>query len=454
MKKNETYEIEITGLTSEGSGVGRIDGIAVFVPFSAIGDRLKVLIVKAKKSFAYGKILEVLKPSPDRIKADCPVFGRCGGCVYRHLSYNAERASKQLVVQNNIQRIGGFEGFEVEPILADDVRTLGYRNKAQYPFGIIDEKPAAGFYSARSHRITPSPYCALQPPVFAEILDYTLNFLEQNGVSIYDESTHSGLWRHLFLRQAQKTGEIMVMPVINGNALPSKNEYVNGLKNLLGDNLTSVMLNINTEDTNVILGNECLHLYGQGFITDELCGVKVRISPLSFYQVNRDMAERLYLKAAEYADPKGKTVLDLYCGAGTIGLSMAKSAKKIIGVEIIPDAVEDAKINARENGIENAEFICGDAAKAAEILAKRKLHPDVVIVDPPRKGCEEKLLQIIAHEFSPEKIVYVSCDSATLSRDLKILASNGYKLLKATPCDLFPGTPHVECCALLCRAQQ
>ncbi len=453
LKKNEVYEIEITGLTSEGSGVGRIDGIAVFVPFSAIGDHLKILIVKVKKTFAYGKILEVLEPSPDRIVADCPVFGRCGGCVYRHLSYEAELEAKKLVVQNNIRRIGGFEDFKVEPVLSDNVRTLGYRNKAQYPFGIVNEKPAAGFYSPRSHRITPCTNCALQPPEFEKILDYTLEFLEQNKISIYDERAHSGLWRHLFVRKAKQTGEIMVMPVINGAALPHQDEYTKGLRRILGESLISVMLNFNTEDTNVILGTECRCLYGQDYITDELCGVKVRISALSFYQVNRDMAERLYLKAAEYAEPEGKVVLDLYCGAGTIGLSMAKSAEKIIGVEIIPDAVEDAKINAHENGTQNAEFICADAAKAAEILAKRNLHPDAVIVDPPRKGCDEKLLNIIAHDFAPERIVYVSCDSATLSRDLKYLASNGYALIEATPCDLFPGTEHVECCALLCRAR-
>lgn len=444
MKKNDEIILEIDGYTSEGSGVGHIDGMAVFVPLTAVGDTVRVKILKIKKTYCYGKAIEILTASADRITPDCPVFSRCGGCVYRHISYEAEKKIKSDKVYNAIKRIGGIDLAPNEIIGAKNEN--GYRNKAQYP---ISENGNVGFYGTHSHRVIECENCLLQPEIFENICRVITDFLKENNISIYNEDVHTGLVRHIYLRNAAKTGEIMVVLVINGDTLPLADTLVQKLKELLGEKLKSVQLNINKKDTNVILGDKCITLWGDTYITDILCDVKVRISPLSFYQVNRDMAEALYKKAAEYADCADKTVLDLYCGAGTIGLSMAKTAKKIIGVEIIPDAVHDAKINAKENGIDNAEFICGDAAAAALKLAERGEKPDVVIVDPPRKGCEEALLNTIANDFSPEKIVYVSCDPSTLARDIAILSKLGYTLQEYTPVDLFPRTSHVETVALL-----
>ncbi len=451
LKKNEIYEIEITALSATGSGVGHIDGTAVFVPFSAVGDRLFVLIVKVKKNYAFGKITEIISPSPDRVKNACPVFGRCGGCSFRHISYSAEVSAKALTVRDNIRRIGGIADFETDPPICGKNRADRYRNKAQYPVRLENGELKTGFFSQRSHRVNNCADCLLQPKIFEDIIKTAAEFIKAFKITVYDENLKKGLVRHICVRLAEKTDEIMVIAVVNGSALPHSEVLVEALKNTVGERLKSVVLNINREDTNVVLGKECKTLFGSGFITDEICGIRVRISPRSFYQVNREMAEKLYLKAAEYAKPDGKTVLDLYCGTGTIGLTMAKRAKKIIGVEIVPEAVADAEINAAENGTQNAEFICADAAKAAAKLSKRGEKPDTVILDPPRKGCSEELLKITANEFSPERIVYVSCDSATLARDLKILSELGYSLKKATPCDLFPRTAHVETVVQLVR---
>lgn len=446
MKKNDEIILEIDGYASTGSGVGHFDGMAVFVPLTAKGDTVRVKILKVKKAYAYGKAVEIINAAIARANPDCEVFSRCGGCVYRHISYAAECEIKQDKVYNSIKRIGGIDMKPRGIIGAKNV--YGYRNKAQYP---ISENGNVGFFGTHSHRVIENENCLLQPEIFANICTVITKWIKENNISIYNEKTHTGLVRHIYLRQAAKTSELMAVLVINGDTVPNPDVLVNRLKNLLGENLKSVQLNINKKDTNVILGDKCVLLFGDTYITDILCGVKVRISPLSFYQVNRDMAEVLYEKAAEYAETKGKTVLDLYCGAGTIGLSMAKTAKKIIGAEIIPDAVRDAKINAEINGINNAEFICADAAAAAKQLAERGEKPDVVIVDPPRKGCDEELLNTIANDFSPERIVYVSCDSSTLARDIAVLSKLGYKLAEYTPVDLFPRTAHVECAALLRR---
>ncbi len=448
MKKNDEIILEIDGYTSGGSGVGHYEGMAVFVPLSAKGDTVLTKILKVKKRYAYGKVMEIINTSPDRITSDCDVFNRCGGCVYRHISYNAECKIKSEKVYNSIKRIGRID-MEPQPIISAE-KTLGYRNKAQYP---ISQNRNVGFFGTHSHRVIECENCLLQPEIFGQICAVITDFLKENNISIYNEQDLTGLVRHIYIRHAAKTGEIMVVLVINGDTLPFIDILTERLKALLGENLKSVQLNINKKDTNVILGDECVSVFGDTYITDILCGIKIRISPLSFYQVNRDMAEKLYQKAAEYAMPDNKTVLDLYCGAGSIGLSMAKTAKKIIGVEIVPDAVRDAGINAQINGIQNAEFICADAAAAAEQLAARGLKPDVVIVDPPRKGCEEALLNTIANDFSPERIVYVSCDSSTLARDIAILQNNGYKLMEYTPADLFPRTSHVECAAKLIRTE-
>lgn len=444
MKKNDIITLEITDMSSDGSGIGHFDSLAVFVPMTAVGDILRVKIVKVKKNIAYGIVDEIITPSKDRCENACPVFRKCGGCVYRHISYDSECRIKQKKVYDAIKRIGGID-MPPQPIVPA-VCDNRYRNKAQFP---VCADGRVGFFAARSHRAVPCDDCLLQPEEFTAAAEVFGDWMRKSGTSYYDELTHRGVVRHFYLRRGAATGEIMAVIVINATKLDKVELLTDMLCEKLGDNLKSVQLNINTKDTNVILGDKNILVYGTPYIKDILCGVTVRISPLSFYQVNRDMAQCLYEKAAQYAKPDGKTVLDLYCGAGTIGLSMATRAKEIIGVEIVPQAIEDAKINADENGIKNARFICADATTAAEKLAKEGLHPDVVIVDPPRKGCTPELLSTVANDFSPERLVYVSCDPATLARDVKILDGLGYKLVEYTPVDLFPKTHHVETVAYL-----
>ena len=445
MLKNDEFIVEIVDVTNEGSGVGKVDGMAVFVPLTAVGDVVKAKAIKVKKQYAIGKLLEIITPSNNRIENDCPYFNRCGGCVFRHISYKSELELKSNKVYEVIKRIGGVDMAPM-PILFDECDR--YRNKAQYP---LSENGGVGFYAFHSHRIIECEDCVLQPEIFSKITDAVSDFVRQYSISIYDEEKHKGLLRHLYIRRGQISGEIMVCFVVNGDTLPKSEIIIEKLKAICGDDLKSVVLNINKQDTNVILGDKCITIYGRDYIVDTLCGVKVRLSALSFYQVNHTMAQKLYEKAKEYAKPQGKNIIDLYCGAGTIGLSMAGDAKSIIGVEIIPEAIEDAKYNARINGIDNARFICADATDAAEQLAKEGITADTVIVDPPRKGCSEEVIKTIAHAFCPETVVYVSCDSATLARDIKIFAENGYELKEYTPCDLFPRTSHVETVALLRR---
>ncbi len=445
MQKNDEIILKITDYTSDGSGIGKYNGMAVFVPQTAVGDTVLAKVLKVKKTYAFAKVLEVKEASFDRCSSDCSVFSKCGGCAFRHISYEAERKFKENKVYEAIKRIGLID-MKPQPIIYD--KELRYRNKAQYP---INEEGKAGFYVFHSHRIIPFEDCLLEPLEFSEILKVVENWVKENSISIYNEQTNKGLLRHIFIRKAEKTGEIMFALVINGDDIPQGKKLIDSLININSD-IKSIQLNINKTASNVILGSECKTLYGSDYITDILCGIKVRLSLLSFYQVNRDMAEKLYNKAREYAKPKNKTVLDLYCGAGTIGLSMAKEAKNIIGVEIISEAVKDAEFNAKNNGIENARFICGDAASAAQKLAEENIKTDVIIVDPPRKGCSEELIETITDKFSPERVVYVSCDSATLARDIKLFGDRGYKLEEYTPADLFPKTVHVECAALLKRS--
>lgn len=446
MKKNDVFELYIEGMSAEGSGIGRADGMAVFVPLTAVGDKIRVRIVKVKSRYCYGIVEELIASSPERIEPDCQVFKRCGGCVYRHISYESECKIKYDRVLNAVKRIGELSLLPCPIIKAEN--TLRYRNKAQYPLTLEGE---AGFYATHSHRVIPSADCMLQPEEFTYAVKAVREWIVKNNVSVYNEEKHSGLLRHIYLRKAFATGELMAVLVINGKNIPDENGLIKALLDTLGENLKSIQLNINTKDTNVILGEECRVLFGSGYITDILCGVKIRISPLSFYQVNREMAEKLYKKAAEYAEPENKKILDLYCGAGTIGLSMAERAESVIGVEIVSEAIADAKINAENNGIKNVRFICADAKDAAQMLAKEGIKPDTVIVDPPRKGCVGEVLKTIAGDFAPERIVYVSCDPATLARDLKTLNELGYELKEYTPVDLFPRTAHVETVALLVR---
>lgn len=445
IKKNDEFELNITGYTSEGGGVAKKDGMAVFVENTAVGDVINCHIIKAKKTYAVGKTVSFKKKSKDRIEPECSAFKSCGGCSFCHLNYGAELKLKADKVNDAFKRIGHLEP-EFENIIPSPEITH-YRNKAQYPVrrenGILE----IGFYAKKSHRVIDGGECLLQPEEFTVITEIVRKWINSNNVTVFSETTGLGLVRHIYLRKANATGEIMVCIVINGEKIPNEKELTDELLKINGFN--TLVLNINKKNSNTVLGKECKTLYGKGFITDILCGVKVKLSPLSFYQVNRDCAELLYKKAAEYAGLTGnENILDLYCGTGTIGLSMAKSVKSLIGVEIVPEAIEDAKINAEINNIENAEFICGDAEIAAKELQNRGVTPDVVILDPPRKGCAEELLKTVC-EIAPKKIVYVSCDPATLARDCERLLHLGYETLKATPCDMFPRTSHVETVVLL-----
>ncbi len=448
--KNNIINLEITATSSEGVGIGRFEGVAVFVPNTAVGDVIMCKIVKAQKNLCFGIIEKILTPSKDRVEIDCPYFVKCGGCTYRHISYDSEILLKKNKVKETIERIGGFENVEIDEMISAKNRDR-YRNKAQIPIGLDkDGKLIMGFYAKHSHRIIDMQTCLLQKEEMDIAQDIFRQWFCDFGDSVYDEKSHKGVLRHLYLRYGEKTDELMVCIVINGDSL----KHADKLVAMLRDNLpclAGISLNINKEKTNVVLGKNYRTLYKKDHIEDLLCGLKFEISPASFYQVNRHQAEKLYEKAAQYAGLLGKEILmDLYCGAGTIGLSMAHKAKKLIGVEIIPKAIENAKKNAKINGIENAEFICGDASTATDLLKKRGEKPDVVIIDPPRKGCDEALISTLS-DLSPQKIVYISCDCATLARDLKKFKDYSYFPKKISACDLFPGTFHIESVVLLTR---
>lgn len=446
--KNQDIQLNIEGYTAEGNGVGHYDGQAVFVSGGAKDDTIIAHIIKAKKTYAIGIIKQILKKSDDRTDVDCPHFRSCGGCVFRHISYEAEKVLKRQKVVDAFSRIAHLD-VPVNEIIT--CKTQRYRNKAQYPVG-FDKGIVAGFYAQKSHRIIDSADCLLQPKEFSKIVETVKNWMTEFGIPPYESESGVGLVRHIYIRKAFKTGQIMVCLVINGDEIPKSRELVDDLLRI--DGLKSVVININKEKTNVILGKECKTIWGSDYIEDVLCGVKIQISPLSFYQVNHDCAELLYSKASEYVGATGdETVLDLYCGAGTIGLSMANKVKKIIGVEIIPEAVEDAKKNAKNNNIENCEFYCGDAKDAVKILKDKNIQPDAVILDPPRKGCDKEVLSYVA-EMNPKKIVYVSCDVSTQARDCAILKELGYETKEVTPVDMFPRTAHTETVALLSKVQK
>ncbi len=446
LKKNQIEEAEITAMSSDGNGIAKIDGMVVFVPYTAVGDKLKIRIVKVQKNYSFGIIEEILEPSPDRVDDNCPVYKKCGGCAFRHISYEAELRHKAEFVQSNLRRLGGLDPVML-PITPSPL-VQGYRNKAQYPIREYDGKIEAGFFAKRSHRVISCASCDLQPTFFEQILEYTKQFLEEYHISAYDEQTGKGKVRHLYIRCGEVSGEVMVCLVVNSERLPHAAEYVEGLLKVCPQ-VVSVVLNINREQNNVILGQKCITLYGKDTIEDTLCDVRFELSPLSFYQVNRQAAEKLYRLAAEMAQFEGNELLiDLYCGAGTIGLSMTSKVRELIGVEIVPDAVENAKENAKRCGVENARFICADAKEAAAQLAAENLHPDVIVVDPPRKGCDLEVLQAIA-AMAPKRLVMISCNSASLARDCKELEALGYHLEKAAPVDLFPRTTHVETVVLL-----
>lgn len=453
MNKNDRITLLISSISSQGLGIGRAaDNTAVFVPGAAIGDKVEVIIVKVLKNYCYGKIVGFIEQSPDRVEPDCDAFSRCGGCCYRHISYDAELSIKQKRVSDAVCRIGKISA-PIKPIIGADKRDR-YRNKAQFPLGYDKNgKAVCGFYALHSHRIVPCTDCMLQPPEFDGILRFLLTFINDNRIPLYDETADRGILRHIYLRRTD-SGDIMVCIVINADRLPKEIEksLVSGLCNSFFE-VKTVVLNINKRKTGVILGDKNRVLFGDGYLTDTLCGIKIKLSPLSFYQVNRNMAQKLYSAAADYANADGKTVLDLYCGAGAIGLSMAKKAREIIGVEIVPSAVKDARHNAQINGIENARFICADAAAAAKQLSAEGVRPDVIILDPPRKGADSALIRTIAKDFAPDSVVYVSCDPATLARDLAVFAELGYKTEEVQPVDMFPSTAHVETVCLLSKLE-
>ncbi len=453
MKKNELYQLNIESVTLEGSGVGYADSTAVFVPFAAIGDTVSVKIVKVCKGYAFGRIEGIIKPSEKRIEPDCPAYGKCGGCAFRHLSYKEELRVKRDAVYQALRRIGGIEDPAVEPIVGGTALT-GFRNKAQYP-ATVDEngRVSFGFFARRSHRAVTVSGCGLQAPVFNDALECVADWATEEGISVYDEATGKGVLRHIFLRYAEATDQLLVMPVINSGKLPlGDKRLAKALYDRLGDSFHSLLFNINTADTNVVLGKKCVPVYGEPFITDIVCGIRLRVSPLAFSQTNRAMSELLYGKAGSFVPDGTGTLIDLYCGGGAIGLTLAGRVERLIGVEIVPSAVEDARCNAAANGITNAEFICGDAAKAASELKTRGIHADAVILDPPRKGCDAELLGTVAQGFRPERIIYVSCNPATLARDVKALTGMGYAFESAAPFDLFPRTAHVESVVLMSRA--
>ncbi len=458
-KKNDILTVEITDMGVDGEGIGKVDGFTLFVKDTLIGDVAEVKIMKAKRQYGYARLMKLLTPSPDRVEPACSVARTCGGCQIQALSYSKQLEFKKNKVRGNLIRIGGF----AEEFIDEIMEPIGgmedpfhYRNKAQYPMGTDKEgNLIAGFYAGRTHQIIPNLDCALGSEMNRVILEKILAFMNQYKLTAYDEETRKGLVRHILIREGFATKEIMVCLIINGTKLPHSEKLAEVLAKIPG--MTSITLSINEENTNVIMGKQIHVIWGQSYITDYIGNVKYQISPLSFYQVNPAQTEVLYGQALKYAGLTGnETVWDVYCGIGTISLFLAQKAKKVYGVEIVPQAIEDARRNAEINGIQNAEFFVGEAeevlpsyyAQYAKDHPGESAHADVIVVDPPRKGCEESVLQTMVN-MQPERIVYVSCDSATLARDLKYLSGNGYELEKVRAVDMFPHTVHVETVVLL-----
>lgn len=444
--KNQTITLEIESISSDGNGVGRYDGQVVFVPYTAAGDVADVKIVKTTKSLAYGIIEKLITAGEGRITPDCPIFGTCGGCSFRHLSYEAELKAKTDFVKDALFRIGGLDLPILSILPSPDINH--YRNKVQYPVASsIRGELIYGFYAGRSHRVVPCAECMLQPKLLNEIAAYTMQFMKTANIQAYDEASRSGLLRHIYLRQNTK-GDVMLCLVCTSIALPQKEKFA---KDIIAayPQIETIVINVNSKNTNVILGSNNITIFGSGYLEDEICGVPVKLGTHSFFQVNRSAAEQLFIAAKKLADPKpDETVLDLYCGTGVIGLSMAKDCKNLIGVETVAAAVESAKESAKKMGLSNTRFIAADAAKAAETLAKEGTKIDVAILDPPRKGAGEATLNHLL-QMQPKRIVMVSCNPATLARDLKHLAQNGYAVETVQPADLFPRTRHVETICLM-----
>ena len=447
-RKNDIVTLEIVDCGTDGEGIGKADGFTVFVKDAVIGDTITAKIMKAKKNYGYGRLMEILKPSPYRVEPVCSSARQCGGCQLQAVSYEEQKVFKEKKLRGHLERIGGFTELPMEPLIGMD-EPYHYRNKAQFPVGRNKEgKIVTGFYAGRTHAIIENRDCALGIPQNKDVLDRVIAHMEKYNIAPYDEATGKGLVRHIFVRYGFFTGELMVCLIINGQDLPHQRELVEKLCEIPG--MTSISLNINKKRSNVILGDKVKTIWGEDYITDKIGDISYEISPLSFFQVNPKQTWKLYSKALEYADLHGEeTVWDLYCGIGTISLFLAQKAKFVRGVEIVPAAIEDAKRNAQINYIENVEFFVG---KAEEVLPreyeKNGVYADVIVVDPPRKGCDEMLLKTIL-KMQPKRVVYVSCDSATLARDLRFLCDNGYELKKVCGVDQFPQTVHVETVVLL-----
>ena len=446
LAKNQEHTVTIEGYGEGGMGVARIDGRVVFVHGALRGEKCRVLILKTLKSVAFAKVLEVIEPSSERITPDCPYFPRCGGCTYRHIRYEEELRLKKQRVQDNLSRIGGSDVTVEEILGAQD--TLRYRNKAQYP---VSKDGAVGFYRARTHEVIECEHCLLVKPEADAAAEALREYMQSCRVAGYDEKTGRGLVRHLYIR-SNAAGESLVCVLVNGDKLPKEDRLVTLLRDAC-PKCTGIVLGTNTKKGNVILGDRYRTLWGSDRLEDTLCGKTFRLSVPSFYQVNRVQAERLYAKAIEFAGLTGQeTVLDLYCGAGTITLALSDHAKKVLGAEIVPEAIDDARENAARNGVKNAEFFCGDASDVAKKLARENLRPDVITVDPPRKGLAADVVESIA-EMQPGRVVYVSCDSATMARDVKRLADLGYTAQRACAVDMFPRADHVETVVLLSKGE-
>lgn len=461
-KKDDCVTLHIEDIGTGGEGIGKADGFTFFVKDAIVGDVIEAKIMKLKKNYGYARLMKVLTPSKDRVEPKCPVARQCGGCQIQEMRYEAQLAFKQKMVQNNLERIGGLSDFEMYPVIGMET-PYAYRNKAQFPVGEDkDGNIVIGFYAGRTHHIVEQTDCCIGAPENGEVLRKVKAYMQKNQIRPYNEEHHSGIVRHILIRTGYHTKEIMVCLIVNAakaSCLKNAQQLTESLREM--DGMTSVMVNFNTEKTNVILGKKSEVLWGQPYIEDFIGDVKYQISPQSFFQVNPMQTEKLYAKALEYAGLTGnETVWDLYCGIGTISLFLAKNARKVYGVEIVPQAIEDARNNAKRNGIDNAEFFVGKAEEvvpafyekalkqAQDSEAGKSIRPDVVVVDPPRKGCEEVLLETIV-KMQPQRIVYVSCDSATLARDLKFLSANGYAVKKVQPVDQFGHSVHIETVVLL-----
>ena len=453
IRKNQQIELDITEINNLGAGVGHLpDGRVVFVRGALTGERVSATVIKVASSFLVARLDAVLAPSPYRLADDAPDCGaseNCGGCIYRHITYEHELELKRNYVKNAFCKVG-LSDVEVENVRTTGA-SYGYRNKAQYPVGKRDGKTVAGFYATKSHNILPAQGCLLQPPLFSQIVKAVCAFCDKKNISTYDEQSGKGLLRHIYLRVGVKTGQIMVCLVINGKQLPCADELCECLTRAFPA-IRSIMLSHNEKNTNVVLGDRYTTLYGTPYIEDVLCGLRFRIAPDAFYQVNHDGAELLYGIGAEKANLQGdETIPDLYCGIGTIGMSMAHGAKRLVGVEIVPAAVECATQNAKANGLTNAEFFCADAGDPDTLLScLGNTTPDLVVLDPPRKGSTNELIDALAAR-GIRRVVYISCDADTLARDCVRFRENGYEIGEITPVDMFPRTGHVECCVLLCR---